>query len=75
MVYFMESARVVAEAVNQEAAGHPAASGEARVAESQWEQDWALPESSAVLKLEPHPQPLTAFGLFTVKPAPMSVST
>jgi hypothetical protein len=28
-----------------------------------------------VRKLEPQPQPLTALGLLTVKPAPISVST
>ena len=33
------------------------------------------PPSSAVRKLEPQPQPLTAFGLLTVKPAPIRVST
>ena len=33
------------------------------------------PSSSAVRKLEPQPQAATAFGLLTVKPAPMSVST
>jgi hypothetical protein len=44
-------------------------------ATSQWEQDLAVPASSAVRKLEPQPQPETAFGLLTVKPAPMSVST
>lgn len=46
-----------------------------RRGEGQWEQDFAWPLSSAVRKLEPQPQPVTAFGLFTVKPAPMSVST
>ena len=38
-------------------------------------QDRAVPSSSAVRKLEPQPQAATAFGLLTVKPAPMSVST
>ncbi len=41
----------------------------------QWEQERAVPASSAVRKLEPQPQPDTAFGLLTVKPAPMRVST
>jgi hypothetical protein len=41
----------------------------------QWAQDRAVPASSAVLKLDPQPHAATAFGLFTVKPAPMSVST
>src|SRR5690349_20363978 len=35
----------------------------------------AVPASSAVRKLEPQPQAVTAFGLLTVNPAPMSVST
>src|SRR4051794_21741647 len=43
--------------------------------ERQWAQERAEPASSAVRKLEPQPQPDTAFGLFTVKPAPISVST
>ena len=38
-------------------------------------QERALPASSAVRKLEPQPQPETAFGLLTVKPAPIRVST
>ena len=33
-----------------------------------------LPADSAVRKLLPQPQPETALGLFTVKPAPMRVS-
>ena len=41
----------------------------------QWEQLRAVPASSAVRKLEPQPQPETAFGLLTVKPAPIRVST
>ena len=41
----------------------------------QCEQPFGAPSSSAVRKLEPHPQAATAFGLLTVKPAPMSVST
>src|SRR5205823_6499327 len=41
----------------------------------QWAQERALPASSAVRKLEPQPQAVTAFGLLTVKPAPMRVST
>ncbi len=41
----------------------------------QWAQDRAVPSSSAVRKLDPQPQAATAFGLLTVKPAPMSVST
>jgi hypothetical protein len=41
----------------------------------QWAQERAVPASSAVRKLEPQPQAATAFGLFTVKPAPISVST
>ena len=38
-------------------------------------QPFGAPPSSAVRKLEPHPQAATAFGLLTVKPAPISVST
>ena len=38
-------------------------------------QPLGAPPSSAVRKLEPQPQAATAFGLLTVKPAPMSVST
>jgi hypothetical protein len=34
-----------------------------------------LPVSSAVRNDDPHPQAATAFGLFTVNPAPISVST
>ena len=34
-----------------------------------------VPASSAVRNDEPQPHAATAFGLFTVKPAPMSVST
>ena len=41
----------------------------------QWEQLRAVPASSAVRKLEPQPQPDTALGLLTVKPAPIRVST
>jgi len=41
----------------------------------QWAQAFGLPSSSAVRKLEPQPQAATAFGLLTVNPAPMSVST
>ena len=41
----------------------------------QWEQPLGAPPSSAVRKLEPQPQAATAFGLLTVKPAPMRVST
>jgi hypothetical protein len=58
-----------------EAAGDPAASGLRMGRVDQWEQERAVPASSAVRKLEPHPQADTAFGLLTVKPAPMSVST
>ena len=61
----------------------PAASGRAdwrsgdppRPSIDQCEQPFGAPSSSAVRKLEPHPQAATAFGLLTVKPAPMSVST
>ena len=49
--------------------------GRHRRPEGQCEQPRAWPASSAVRKLEPQPQPETAFGLLTVKPAPMSVST
>ena len=65
----------------EEPPGIPAASSggswRARVARraGQWEQERAVPASSAVRKLEPQPQPETAFGLLTVKPAPMRVST
>ena len=41
----------------------------------QWLQALGLPAESAVLNDEPQPHAATAFGLFTVKPAPMSVST
>ena len=41
----------------------------------QWAQERAAPASPSVRKLEPQPQPDTAFGLLTVKPAPMRVST
>ena len=41
----------------------------------QWAQERAEPASPSVRKLEPQPQPETAFGLLTVKPAPMRVST
>ena len=41
----------------------------------QCEQPFGAPPSSAVRKLEPQPQAATAFGLLTVKPAPISVST
>jgi len=47
----------------------------ARARSGQCEQLRAWPASSDVRKLEPQPQPETAFGLFTVKPAPISVST
>jgi len=40
----------------------------------QWWQEPAWPADSAVRKLLPQPQPETAFGLLTVKPAPISVS-
>ncbi len=43
-------------------------------ASSQCEQACALPAESAVRKLLPQPQAATAFGLFTVNPAPISVS-
>ena len=43
--------------------------------DGQCEQPFAEPASSAVRKLEPQPQAATAFGLFTVNPAPISVST
>jgi hypothetical protein len=45
------------------------------LADLQCAQERALPESSAVRKLEPQPHAVTAFGLLTVKPAPMRVST
>ncbi len=48
---------------------------EAMAGFGQCEQPFGAPSSSAVRKLEPQPQAATAFGLFTVKPAPMSVST
>ena len=41
----------------------------------QWAQARAAPSSSAVRKLDPQPQAATAFGLLTVNPAPISVST
>ncbi len=41
----------------------------------QWWQAPGLPVESAVRNEEPQPQAATAFGLLTVKPAPMSVST
>lgn len=59
---------------NDEAAGRPAARG-AALAVRQCEQPFGAPPSSAVRKLEPQPQADTAFGLLTVKPAPISVST
>ena len=46
-----------------------------RPAVGQWEQPFGAPSSSAVRKLEPQPQAATAFGLLTVKPAPIRVST
>lgn len=56
----------------------PAASGAAmipaRAGRAQWQAP-GDPADSAVRKDDPHPQAETAFGLFTVKPAPMSVST
>jgi hypothetical protein len=60
---------------NQEAAGCPAASMRCEGTVRQWAQERAVPASSAVRKLEPQPQAVTAFGLLTVKPAPISVST
>ena len=42
---------------------------------AQWAQPRGAPPSSAVRKLEPQPQAATAFGLLTVKPAPIRVST
>ncbi len=47
----------------------------ALAARVQWLQAEADPAESAVRKLDPQPHAATAFGLFTVKPAPMSVST
>ena len=41
----------------------------------QWWQAPGEPADSSVRKLLPQPQPETALGLLTVKPAPMSVST
>ena len=63
-----------------EAAGRPAARGRGRgpglaAGGRQCEQPFGAPPSSAVRKLEPQPQAATAFGLLTVKPAPISVST
>ena len=55
--------------------GRGAGASPAPGAVGQWAQDRAVPASSAVRKLEPQPQAATAFGLLTVKPAPMSVST
>ena len=55
--------------------GSRAGSVRPRRSPRQWEQERGAPASSAVRKLEPQPQPETAFGLLTVKPAPMSVST
>ena len=65
--------------------GVPAASGWGRERAGRWtpralparqcEQERGVPSPSAVRKLEPQPQPETAFGLLTVKPAPMRVST
>ena len=52
----------------------PAASRSAH-GRDQWEQPLGAPSSSAVRKLEPQPQAATAFGLLTVKPAPIRVST
>ena len=48
---------------------------EAPTSVGQWEQPLGEPVSSAVRKLEPQPQAATAFGLLTVKPAPIRVST
>ncbi len=48
--------------------------GTARPAD-QWLQALGLPADSAVLNDEPQPHAATAFGLFTVKPAPIRVST
>ncbi len=42
---------------------------------AQWPQAPGAPANSSVRKLLPQPQPETALGLLTVKPAPMSVST
>ncbi len=53
----------------------PGGVGTAEEAPGQWLQERAWPASSAVRKLDPQPQAATAFGLLTVKPAPMSVST
>src|SRR5947207_7978773 len=52
----------------------PAPTGDASGA-GQCAQARGLPVSSAVRNDDPHPQAATAFGLFTVKPAPISVST
>jgi hypothetical protein len=61
------------------AAGRPAAvrvaTGRRCAPPGQCEQPFGEPVSSAVRKLEPQPQAATAFGLLTVKPAPISVST
>jgi hypothetical protein len=42
---------------------------------AQWWQAPGLPADSAVRNDDPQPQADTAFGLFTVKPAPIRVST
>ncbi len=56
--------------------GVVAGGGEAGIGrpEAQWQAP-GEPADSAVRKDEPQPQAETAFGLLTVKPAPMSVST
>ena len=51
------------------------AAGRPRPSDGQWAQARGEPESSDVRNDEPQPQPETALGLATVKPAPMSVST
>ena len=62
---------------NDEAAGRPAAFVQLVSAsgDGQCAQPRGAPSSSAVRKLEPQPHAATALGLFTVKPAPIRVST
>ncbi len=56
---------------NGEPFGSPLCVAELR---GQWLQPPGLPSESDVRKLLPQPQADTAFGLLTVKPAPISVS-
>ena len=68
------SSTVIGSRPNQKGEPVGLASADGSAAGDQWWQAPGLPADSAVRKLLPQPQPETALGLLTVKPAPMSVS-